>query len=144
MKKLCYRGMKLFRENCAGCHGDIGQPSYWGSNNFYPRVPQFADHHPIWSDAKCFRSLRTAFVIPRWAVGTECFRMQISGRRNVLEPVGLLTACRRRCLEKEEIGCDGLKLCFLLTLGNLNTVNHCLLEHYCHLLAVYKFVFPSR
>jgi len=40
------RGMRLFRENCAGCHGDVGQPSYWGTNNFYPRVPQFADHPP--------------------------------------------------------------------------------------------------
>jgi mono/diheme cytochrome c family protein len=36
-------GLKIFRANCAGCHGDFGQPSAWGTNGFYPRVPQFAD-----------------------------------------------------------------------------------------------------
>ena len=36
-------GMKIYRTNCAGCHGDFGQPSTWGANGFYPRVPQFAD-----------------------------------------------------------------------------------------------------
>jgi thiosulfate dehydrogenase len=35
-------GLKLYRYNCAGCHGDYNQPSQWGTNNFYPRVPQFA------------------------------------------------------------------------------------------------------
>jgi thiosulfate dehydrogenase len=34
-------GLKIFRANCAGCHGDLGQPSAWGANGFYPRVPQF-------------------------------------------------------------------------------------------------------
>jgi thiosulfate dehydrogenase len=34
-------GMKIYRSNCAGCHGDFGQPSKWGANGFYPRVPQF-------------------------------------------------------------------------------------------------------
>jgi mono/diheme cytochrome c family protein len=29
--------------NCAGCHGDLGHPSHWGTTGFYPRVPQFAD-----------------------------------------------------------------------------------------------------
>src|ERR1041385_4654005 len=36
-------GMKIYRMNCAGCHGDLGQPSHWGTTGFYPRVPQFAD-----------------------------------------------------------------------------------------------------
>ncbi len=35
-------GLKIYRANCAGCHGDFGQPSKWGANGFYPRVPQFA------------------------------------------------------------------------------------------------------
>ena len=35
-------GMKTYRMNCAGCHGDFGQPSHWGTTGFYPRVPQFA------------------------------------------------------------------------------------------------------
>lgn len=34
-------GLKLFRMECAGCHGDWRAPSPWGSKNFYPRVPQF-------------------------------------------------------------------------------------------------------
>ena len=36
-------GMKIYRMNCAGCHGDFGQSSVWGTGGFYPRVPQFAD-----------------------------------------------------------------------------------------------------
>jgi mono/diheme cytochrome c family protein len=39
-------GMKLYRDNCAGCHGGSKGPSLWGSRNFYPRVPQFSDHPP--------------------------------------------------------------------------------------------------
>jgi len=37
------RGMKLYRENCAGCHGDRGKPSRWGQHNFYPPAPQLAE-----------------------------------------------------------------------------------------------------
>jgi len=36
-------GMKVYRVNCAGCHGDFQQPSHWGATGFYPRVPQFAE-----------------------------------------------------------------------------------------------------
>lgn len=36
-------GMKLFRGGCAGCHGEFGHPSLWGTTSFYPRVPQFSD-----------------------------------------------------------------------------------------------------
>lgn len=35
-------GMKAYRDNCAGCHGTAARPSQWGSEDFYPRVPQFA------------------------------------------------------------------------------------------------------
>ena len=35
-------GLKLYRNGCAGCHGDFGHPSPWGTTAFYPRVPQFA------------------------------------------------------------------------------------------------------
>jgi mono/diheme cytochrome c family protein len=43
-------GMKLYREGCAGCHGDAGKPSRWGRNNLYPPAPQLADrgvHDPV-------------------------------------------------------------------------------------------------
>jgi len=36
-------GMKIYRTNCAGCHGDFGHLSHWGTSGFYPRVPQFAE-----------------------------------------------------------------------------------------------------
>jgi mono/diheme cytochrome c family protein len=38
--------MKLYRNNCSGCHGDAGRPSRWGTQGFYPRVPQFAQSPP--------------------------------------------------------------------------------------------------
>jgi len=37
-------GMKLYINNCSGCHGRPGEPSAWGTRNFYPRVPQLAEH----------------------------------------------------------------------------------------------------
>jgi len=39
-------GMKIFRTNRAGCHGEFGHLSHWGTRGFYPRVPQFADAPP--------------------------------------------------------------------------------------------------
>jgi thiosulfate dehydrogenase len=47
-------GMKIFRANCAGCHGEFGHPSQWGTTGFYPRVPQFADVPPTLSAAEMF------------------------------------------------------------------------------------------
>ena len=41
-------GLKIFRTNCAGCHGDSTSPSLWGTTAFLPRVPQFARHPPDW------------------------------------------------------------------------------------------------
>lgn len=44
------RGMKLYRGDCAGCHGDPGKPSRWGQHNFYPPAPQLAErgvHDPV-------------------------------------------------------------------------------------------------
>ena len=34
-------GLTSFKMNCASCHGLPGQPSQWGTRNFYPRAPQF-------------------------------------------------------------------------------------------------------
>ena len=33
--------MKLYRNNCLGCHGGGLRKSVWGTTSFYPRVPQF-------------------------------------------------------------------------------------------------------
>jgi mono/diheme cytochrome c family protein len=37
------KGLRVYRENCTGCHGDRGRPSLWGRHNFYPPTPQLAD-----------------------------------------------------------------------------------------------------
>lgn len=39
-------GLKIFRDNCAGCHGDGAHPSPWGTTSFWPRVPQFGSEPP--------------------------------------------------------------------------------------------------
>lgn len=38
-------GLRLYRNNCAGCHGDSTGASAWGTKGFYPRVPQFWQQH---------------------------------------------------------------------------------------------------
>lgn len=39
-------GMKIFRDDCAGCHGEGSKRSVWGTTSFVPRVPQFATTPP--------------------------------------------------------------------------------------------------
>lgn len=43
-------GMKVYRDNCSGCHGDYGRPSSWGTEDFYPRpaVRTRAPRKPDW------------------------------------------------------------------------------------------------
>ncbi len=38
-------GMKIYRDNCAGCHGDGTGASHFGQS-FWPAAPQFVDHGP--------------------------------------------------------------------------------------------------
>ena len=47
-------GMRFYRNNCAGCHGDSQGPSAWGTRGFYPRVPQFAQDPPRKPDWQIF------------------------------------------------------------------------------------------
>ena len=47
-------GMKTFKNECAGCHGDADQPSHWGTTSFYPRVPQFAQEPPRLTEPQMF------------------------------------------------------------------------------------------
>jgi mono/diheme cytochrome c family protein len=51
-------GMKIYRSNCAGCHGDFAHPSIWGTKGFYPRVPQFADTPPALSAEEVYLVVR--------------------------------------------------------------------------------------
>ena len=51
-------GLKIFKMNCAGCHGSRDQPSQWGTENFYPRVPQFADNPPHLSAPQMFVAIK--------------------------------------------------------------------------------------
>lgn len=39
-------GMKIFQNNCAGCHGDIHQPHGAFGDSLYPRAPQFVEDAP--------------------------------------------------------------------------------------------------
>src|SRR5262245_28887213 len=52
------KGMKLYRNGCAGCHGQAGRPSRWGSSNFYPRVPQFAETPPALTAPETFLAVK--------------------------------------------------------------------------------------
>lgn len=47
-------GMKYYRNGCAGCHGDAGKPSQWGTSDFYPRIPQFDSDPPHEADWQMF------------------------------------------------------------------------------------------
>lgn len=51
-------GMKIYRDNCAGCHGEPGKPSEWGSTSFFPRVPQLADVRSNLSDEEMFFAVK--------------------------------------------------------------------------------------
>src|SRR5215467_13924641 len=39
-------GMRAYKTNCAGCHGDPSQPKSPLANSFYPPVPQFLEDMP--------------------------------------------------------------------------------------------------
>jgi mono/diheme cytochrome c family protein len=47
-------GMKTFRNGCAGCHGEADKRSRWGTEEFYPRVPQFGFEPPTLSEGQMF------------------------------------------------------------------------------------------
>ena len=47
-------GLKIYRDTCAGCHGETAKPSHWGTTGFYPRVPQFDSDKPLKPDWQMF------------------------------------------------------------------------------------------
>jgi mono/diheme cytochrome c family protein len=51
-------GLKTFKMNCAGCHGSRDQLSQWGTRNFSPRVPQFANNPPHLSAPQMFVAIK--------------------------------------------------------------------------------------
>ena len=50
-------GMKIFKDACAGCHGDPSATSDYGAS-FYPHVPQFAVNPPREPDWQLFWIVR--------------------------------------------------------------------------------------
>jgi mono/diheme cytochrome c family protein len=50
-------GMKIFKDGCAGCHGDPSGTSDYGAS-FYPNVPQFAKTPPRLPDYQLFWIIR--------------------------------------------------------------------------------------
>jgi thiosulfate dehydrogenase len=47
-------GMKIYQNNCAGCHGDVHQPHAAFGDSFYPRAPQFMEDAPDMPDNQNF------------------------------------------------------------------------------------------
>lgn len=47
-------GLKLFKEDCAGCHGGYGKRSDRGALHFYPPVPQFGEAPSRRSEGEIF------------------------------------------------------------------------------------------
>jgi len=51
-------GAKIYSDNCAGCHGDAKGPNTWGTNGFYPRVPQFFQEGSDVSAPEAYAAIR--------------------------------------------------------------------------------------
>jgi thiosulfate dehydrogenase len=49
-----HAGLRMYRDGCAGCHGDYQKPSHWGTTAFYPGVPQFGSEPPDKPDWQMF------------------------------------------------------------------------------------------
>ena len=73
------KGMKLYRENRASCHGEADKVSGWGRNDLYPRAPQLGqrgDEDPV---AEIFVVVKHGVRNTPWAAGRTCCRTMISG-----------------------------------------------------------------
>src|SRR5437762_9249577 len=73
-------GMKIFRTNCAGCHGEFGQLSHWGTRVSIRACLSSPMCHLALSLRKCFSSSRMVFVIRAWAPGMGCYQTLRSGK----------------------------------------------------------------
>ena len=51
-------GMKIFHDDCDGCHGTGEKKSIWGTSDFYPRVPQFGFDPPHLQDWQIYWVLK--------------------------------------------------------------------------------------
>src|SRR6516162_11164879 len=47
-------GMKLFKDDCAGCHGDPNRPNSEAETGLYPNAQAFAFHPPRMPDYQLF------------------------------------------------------------------------------------------
>ncbi|HEY2471181.1 MAG TPA: c-type cytochrome [Terracidiphilus sp.] len=63
-------GMKIYQQDCAGCHGDIRHPHVSFGDSFYPRVPQFAEDAPDMPENQNFYIIQHGVRLsgmPAWA-----------------------------------------------------------------------------
>lgn len=51
-------GMKIYGQNCAGCHGDSKGPSAWGAQGLYPRAPQFFQYGSDVTPPEAYAAIR--------------------------------------------------------------------------------------
>jgi len=42
-----FAGMRIYRDDCMGCHGSPGKDSVWGHKNLYPPAPQFSEDYDM-------------------------------------------------------------------------------------------------
>jgi cytochrome c len=62
-------GLKIFKMNCAGCHGSRGQPSQWGTKISIHVSRNSRIIHPIYQRLRCLSRLSKEFATAEWALG---------------------------------------------------------------------------
>lgn len=63
-------GMKIYQQDCAGCHGDIQHRHAQFGDSFYPRVPQFVEDAPDMPENQNFYIIQHGVRLsgmPAWA-----------------------------------------------------------------------------
>lgn len=64
-------GLKIFKMNCAGCHGSRGQPSQWGLQISIRVFRNSRMIRPIYQHPTCLSRLSKGFDTAEWALAME-------------------------------------------------------------------------
>ncbi|MGB7281440.1 MAG: cytochrome c [Candidatus Acidiferrum sp.] len=73
-------GMKIFKDDCAGCHGDGVRASSWGTTSFYPRVPQLGQERPRMSAEQTYWVVKHGVRYTGMAAWDGLFGKDASGK----------------------------------------------------------------
>jgi thiosulfate dehydrogenase len=66
-------GMRVYQNNCAGCHGDIHQPHAAFGDSLYPRAPQFTEDAPDMPEYQNFYIIKHGI----WLSGMPAMRSSL-------------------------------------------------------------------